>query len=255
MIQGYKIAVVMPAYNAEATLEKTYNDIPKQYVDEIILVDDYSQDKTVELAKKLGIKHIIRLNKNSGYGANQKTCYQYALNLGADIIIMLHPDYQYPPQLIPAMVHLITSGLYKVVFASRILGKQALQGGMPIYKYIANRLLTFIQNIIMNQKMSEYHTGYRAYHREVLEKINFLANSDDFVFDNQIAAQILYAGYVIGEISCPTRYFPQASSINFIRSVKYGFGVLWTSLQYRLQKWKLAKFKIFETKQKPNNRG
>ncbi len=246
MIQGYKIAVVMPAYNAEATLEKTYNDIPKQYVDEIILVDDFSQDKTVELAKKLGIKHIIRLNKNSGYGANQKTCYQYALNLGADIIIMLHPDYQYPPQLIPAMVHMITSGLYKVVFASRILGKQALQGGMPIYKYIANRFLTLVQNIIMNQKMSEYHTGYRAFHREVLQKINFMANSDDFVFDNQIAAQILYAGYTIGEISCPTRYFPEASSINFIRSVKYGLGVLWTSLQYRLQKWKLANFKIFQ---------
>ncbi len=246
MIQGYKIAVVMPAYNAEATLEKTYNDIPKQYVDEIILVDDFSQDKTVELAKKLGIKHIIRLNKNSGYGANQKTCYQYALNLGADIIIMLHPDYQYPPQLIPAMVHMITSGLYKVIFASRILGKQALQGGMPIYKYIANRFLTLVQNIIMNQKMSEYHTGYRAFHREVLQKINFMANSDDFVFDNQIAAQILYAGYTIGEISCPTRYFPEASSINFIRSVKYGLGVLWTSLQYRLQKWKLANFKIFQ---------
>ena len=246
MIQGYKIAVVMPAYNAEATLEKTYNEIPKHYVDEIILVDDFSQDKTVELAKKLGIKHIIRLNKNSGYGANQKTCYQYALNLGADIIIMLHPDYQYPPQLIPAMVHMITSGLYKVVFASRILGKQALQGGMPLYKYIANRFLTLVQNIIMNQKMSEYHTGYRAFHRQVLEKVNFMANSDDFVFDNQIAAQILYAGFTIGEISCPTRYFPEASSINFIRSVKYGLGVLWTSLQYRLQKWKLANFKIFQ---------
>ncbi len=248
MIEGHKIAVVMPAYNAEATLERTYKEIPQNFVDYVILVDDFSQDNTVKKAKELGIEHIVKLEKNSGYGANQKVCYDYALQLGADIIIMLHPDYQYPPQLIPSMIYMITSGLYKVVFASRILGKHAIQGGMPLYKYIANRFLTLFQNIIMNQKMSEYHTGFRAYHRSVLENINYKANSNDFVFDNQIVAQIFHAGYTIGEISCPTRYFKEASSINFSRSVKYGFGVLWTSIQYRLQKWGIAKFKIFSTK-------
>ena len=250
MLYGKKIAVVMPAYNAEKTLEATYNEIPKDIVDYIILVDDKSTDKTIEKAQQLGIKHIIRHHQNKGYGANQKSCYNYALNLGADIIIMLHPDYQYTPKLIPSIAYMIASDVYKVVFASRILGKQALKGGMPLYKYIANRLLTLFQNIVMNQKLSEYHTGYRAYHREVLENINFMANSDDFVFDNQIIAQIFYKNYIIGEISCPTKYFEEASSINFWRSVKYGLGVLWTSIQYRLQKWHLAKFKIFSDPQR-----
>ena len=248
MVNGLKVFVIMPAYNAEKTLEKTYNEIPFDIVDEVILVDDKSSDRTVEIAKKLGINHIIVHQKNKGYGGNQKTCYREALRLGADIIIMLHPDYQYTPKLIPALAYMVASGIYDVVLASRILGKGALQGGMPIYKYVANRLLTFVQNIIMNQKLSEYHTGYRAFARQVLEKINFEANSDDFVFDNQILAQVFYAGFNVGEISCPTKYFEEASSINFWRSVKYGLGVLWTAIQYRLQKWGLARFEIFKLK-------
>lgn len=236
MIEGKKIVVVLPAYNAASTLEATYREIPP-IVDEIILVDDASSDDTVALAEKLGIKHIIRHEKNRGYGGNQKTCYKAALSLGADIIIMLHPDYQYTPKLIPAMAAIIASGLYDVVFASRILGKGALRGGMPLYKYIANRILTFIQNLLMNQKLSEYHTGYRAFSREVLLKIPFEKNSEGFVFDNEIIAQIFYAGYEIAEITCPTKYFKEASSINFKNSLIYGIGVLKVTADYLLQKW------------------
>jgi len=248
MVYGKKIVVIMPAYNAEKTLEKTFKEIPFDIVDEVILVDDKSQDKTVEKAKELGIKYIIEHKENIGYGGNQKTCYKKALEIDGDIIIMLHPDYQYTPKLIPSMVYLIANKVYPVVLGSRILGHGALKGGMPLYKYVANRILTFIQNIIMWQKLSEYHTGYRAFDRKVLESINFMSNSNDFVFDNQFIAQIFYAGFEIGEISCPTKYFPQASSINFKRSIKYGIGVLITSIKYRLQKWGIAKFKIFSDK-------
>ena len=248
MINGKKVVVIMPAYNAEKTLEKTYNEIPQDIVDEVILVDDKSQDHTVEVARRLGINHIIEHKRNRGYGGNQKTCYTKALEIGADIIIMLHPDYQYTPKLIPSMAYLIANEIYPVVLGSRILGHGALKGGMPVYKYIANRILTFIQNLIMWQKLSEYHTGYRAFDRKVLETVDFMANSDDFVFDNQILAQIFYAGFEIGEVSCPTKYFPEASSINLRRSIKYGLGVLLTALQYRLQKWGLARFKIFSQK-------
>ena len=248
MIKGKKVVVIMPAYNAEKTLEKTYNEIPGDIVDEVILVDDKSQDNTAQLARRLGINHVIEHEKNRGYGGNQKTCYQKALEIGADIIIMLHPDYQYTPKLIPSMAYLIANEVYPVVLGSRILGHGALKGGMPLYKYIANRLLTFVQNLIMWQKLSEYHTGYRAFDRRVLESVNFMANSDDFVFDNQILAQIFYAGFEIGEVSCPTKYFPEASSINLRRSIKYGLGVLLTAVEYRLQKWGLARFKIFSEK-------
>ena len=236
MYKDRKVVVVLPAYNAELTLEKTYAEIPFDVVDEVILVDDNSNDGTVETAKRLGIKQIIIHEKNSGYGANQKTCYKRALDLNADIVVMLHPDYQYTPHLVLAMVSIIGNDVYLVVFGSRILGKGALRGGMPTYKYIANRLLTFFQNLLMNQKLSEYHTGYRAYAREVLEKIPFDRNSDDFIFDNEMVAQILYNGFDIAEITCPTRYFKEASSINFQRSVKYGFGVLRVSFLYFLTK-------------------
>jgi len=245
MIYNKKIIIVMPAYNAEKTLEQTYNEIPFDVVDDIILVDDCSTDKTIEVAQNIGIKHIITQEKNKGYGANQKACYKKALEIGADIIIMLHPDYQYTPKLIKPMAYLIANDVYPVVIGSRILGKGALKGGMPLYKYIFNRLLTFPQNILMNQKLSEYHTGYRAFSKEVLNNININANSDDFVFDNQMLAQICFAGFQIGEISCPTKYFKEASSINFIRSVKYGFGVLGVSLAYFFTKLKLANPKIF----------
>jgi glycosyltransferase involved in cell wall biosynthesis len=245
MYEGNKVVVVMPAYNAEKTLRKTFEEIPFNIVDEIILVDDASNDNTVKIAKELGIRYIIQHQKNLGYGGNQKTCYNKALELNADIIIMLHPDYQYTPKLIPAMVSLISSGLYPVVFGSRILGNSALKGNMPLYKYFFNRVLTFLQNLIMGKKLSEYHTGYRAYHKNVLLNIKYNKNSNDFVFDNQIIAQIFYAGYDIAEITCPTKYFDEASSINFIRSIKYGIGCMLTAIQYRLQKWKLAKFKIF----------
>ncbi|WP_372949221.1 glycosyltransferase family 2 protein [Mariniphaga sp.] len=248
MINGKKIVVVLPAYNASKTIEKTYNEIDFSIVDDVILVDDLSKDDTVEVGKKLGIKHIIIHEKNTGYGGNQKSCYNKALEIRADIVVMLHPDYQYTPKLIPAMTHLIASGLYHVVLGSRILGKGALQGGMPLVKYIANRGLTFVQNILMNAKLSEYHTGYRAFSREVLESVNYEANSDNFVFDNQMLAQIWYAGYDIAEITCPTKYFDDASSINFKNSSIYGIGVLKTSLQYRLQKWKLLNHKIFQPK-------
>lgn len=246
MLKNKKICVVLPAYNAETTLRQTYEEIPLDIVDEVILVDDCSQDATVEVGQSLGIHHIIRHDVNKGYGGNQKSCYTKALELGADVVIMLHPDYQYTPKLIESMAYVIVNDLYPVVLGSRILGKGALRGGMPLYKYIFNRCLTFIQNVLMNQKLSEYHTGYRAFSSEVLRKIRFMDNSDDFVFDNQMLAQIFYAGYEIAEITCPTKYFPEASSINFRRSSKYGWGVLWTALQYRLQKWHLAHFDIFK---------
>lgn len=247
MINNKKIAVVLPAYNAEKTLKKTYDEIPFNFVDEVILVDDLSSDKTVEVGKRIGIKHIIKHDKNKGYGGNQKSCYKKALELNADIVVMLHPDYQYTPLLLPSMCYLIANNVYPVVIGSRILGKGALKGGMPIYKYFANRLLTFWQNILMGQKLSEYHTGYRAFSREVLEKINYDINSDDFIFDNQMLAQIFYAGYEIGEITCPTKYFEEVSSINLKRSIKYGFGVIGVSIAYFLQKIKIGNFKIFNT--------
>ncbi|MFN3386242.1 MAG: glycosyltransferase family 2 protein [Candidatus Thermochlorobacter sp.] len=246
MIQDKKIVVVLPAYNAARTLEQTYREIPTDIVDDVILVDDASRDETLEVARRLGIRHIIRHERNRGYGGNQKTCYDKALSLGADVVIMLHPDYQYTPKLIAPMAHLIASGLYPVVFGSRILGKGALAGGMPLYKYVANRFLTLVQNLLMNQKLSEYHTGYRAFSREVLLKVNYHANSDDFIFDNQMVAQIFWAGFQIAEITCPTKYFAEASSINFRRSVIYGFGVLGVSIQYALQKLGIWRFKIFE---------
>ena len=245
MLKGKKIVVVMPAYNAEATLRDTYAEIPFDIVDEVIVVDDASSDKTSELAKEIGIKHIITHEKNKGYGGNQKTCYNKALDLGADIVIMLHPDYQYTPKLIPSMAHLLTSGLYPVVLGSRILGKGALNGGMPKYKYIANRLLTLFQNILIGQKLSEYHTGYRAFTKEVLEAINYNSNSDDFVFDNQMLSQIFYSGFEIAELTCPTKYFTEASSINFKRSSIYGLGVLKTSVMHFLQKKGFANFEIY----------
>jgi glycosyltransferase involved in cell wall biosynthesis len=248
MINGKKVVVVLPAYNASKTIEMTYNEIDFSIVDDVILVDDLSKDDTVEVGKKLGIQHIIIHKKNTGYGGNQKSCYNKALEIGADIVVMLHPDYQYTPKLIPSMTHLIASGLYHVVLGSRILGKGALQGGMPLIKYVANRGLTLFQNILMNAKLSEYHTGYRAFSREVLEKVNYNANSDNFVFDNQMLAQIWYAGYEIAEITCPTKYFDDASSINFKNSSVYGIGVLKTSVQYRLQKWGWMKNKIFDQK-------
>ncbi len=246
MFHNKKIIIVLPAYNASLTLEQTYKEIPFDIVDEVILVDDASKDNTIEVAKQLGIKHIIAHSQNKGYGGNQKSCYDKALSLGADIVIMLHPDYQYTPKLITAMSSIIANDLYQVVLGSRILGKGALKGGMPMYKYLFNRVLTLSQNILMNQKLSEYHTGYRAFSKEVLNKINYKNNSDDFVFDNQMLAQIFYAGYEIAEVTCPTKYFEEASSINFSRSVKYGLGVLTVSLQYFLHKKGLIKSKIFK---------
>jgi glycosyltransferase involved in cell wall biosynthesis len=246
MINKKTITVVLPAYNAETTLEQTYNEIPFDIVDNVILVDDLSSDKTIEKARELGIKHIIEHSENKGYGGNQKTCYNKALELNSDIIVMLHPDYQYDPKLIHSMCYLIANGLYEVVLGSRILGKGALKGGMPLYKYIANRLLTMIQNILMNQKLSEYHTGYRAFTRNVIETINYNANSDDFIFDNQLLAQIFYSGFEIAEITCPTKYFKEASSINFKRSFRYGLGVLLVSVMYFLQKLGIFRFKIFK---------
>ncbi len=236
MINGEKVIVIMPAFNAGKTLEATWREIPRDIVDEIVLVDDGSTDNTLAIAQQLGIEHVIAHDENRGYGGNQKTCYNQARELGADIVIMLHPDYQYTPKLIPAMASLIAEDVYPVVIGSRILGKEAVKRGMPIYKYIANRLLTLFQNMLMGQKLSEYHTGYRAYKSDVLETINYEQNSNDFVFDNQFLAQVLYAGYSIAEITCPANYFPEASSINFIRSIKYGLGVLMVSLQYRLAK-------------------
>ena len=222
----------MPAYNAGQTLRKTFNEIPFEVVDEVILTDDRSTDDTVTVARELGIHHIIEHDANRGYGGNQKSCYDKALEVGADIIIMLHPDYQYTPKLIISMTYLMSNDVYPVVIASRILGKGALKGGMPLYKYFANRFLTLSQNLLMNQKLSEYHTGYRAYKREVLESIDYSKYSDDFIFDNQFLAEILYQGFEVAEITCPTKYFEEASSINFARSSKYGIGVLGVSVKY-----------------------
>lgn len=237
---------MLPAYNAAKTLEQTYSEIPFDIVDEVVLVDDASKDTTVEVAHKLGIHHIIRHEQNKGYGGNQKTCYKKALEIGADIVIMLHPDYQYTPALIPSMVHLIANDVFPVVLGSRILGNGALAGGMPLYKYIANRFLTLTQNILVNQKLSEYHTGYRAFSKEVLEAIPLHKNSDDFIFDNQMLSQIIYKRFPIGEITCPTKYFDDASSINLSRSITYGFGVLSTSFKHLLQRSGLASFSIYE---------
>ncbi len=247
MINGKKIVVILPAFNAESTLEKTYQEIPFDIVDDIILTDDFSKDHTVSVAKKLGINHIIEHPNNMGYGANQKSCYKKALEINADIIVMLHPDYQYNPKLIPAMCSLIANDVFKVVLGSRILGKSALKGGMPVYKYISNRFLTLIQNILMGQKLSEYHTGYRCFSAEVLKTIPFQNNSNDFIFDNQLLAQICYKGIEIGEISCPAKYEKDSSSINFSRSVKYGLGVLGVSIKYFLQKVGF-RFKLFTSK-------
>lgn len=246
MLNGKKICVVLPAYNAASTLEQTYNEIPFDIVDEIVLVDDASSDKTTEKAKELGISNIIRHEQNRGYGGNQKSCYAKALELGADIIIMLHPDYQYTPKLIHSIASIIAYDVYPVVLASRILGKGALNGGMPKYKYIANRFLTLTQNILMSQKLSEYHSGYRAFSKEVFQKIDVSKNSEDFVFDNQMIAQIFYAGFEIGEVTCPTKYFKEASSINFSRSITYGLGVLGVSFQYRIAKLGIFKSTIFK---------
>jgi glycosyltransferase involved in cell wall biosynthesis len=246
MIYGKKIAVVLPAFNAAKTLSRTFHEIPLDIVDCIILTDDRSNDNTVDVAKELNIQHIISHERNMGYGANQKTCYNKALGLGADIIVMLHPDYQYTPKLIHSMCYLIANGLYHAVLGSRILGNGAIKGNMPFYRYFFNRILTFIQNLLMNQKLSEYHSGYRAYSREILEQIDFNSNSNDFVFDNEILAQIIYKGYTIAEISCPTKYFEEASSINFRRSVVYGLGVLLTSLKYFLHKTGIYKFSLFK---------
>ena len=239
MLNDKKIVIVLPAYNAGKTLEKTYHEIPLNIVDDIILVDDASDDNTVEVGKKLGIQHVIRHKENKGYGGNQKSCYDKALELNANIIIMLHPDYQYTPKLITAMSSIIDEGVYPVVLGSRILGRGALKGGMPLYKYLFNRLLTFTQNILLGQKLSEYHTGYRAFAAAVLKNVNYKANSDDFIFDNEMIAQIFMKGYGVAEITCPTKYFPDASSINFSRSIRYGLGVLRVSFQYRLHKWRI----------------
>ena len=246
MYNHKKVIVVLPAYRAALTLERTYLEIPFDVVDEVILVDDASPDETVEVAQRLGIKHIVQHKKNRGYGGNQKSCYQKALELGGDIIIMLHPDYQYTPKLLVAMISIIGNDVYPVVFGSRILGKGALKGGMPIYKYIANRLLTLFQNVLMNQKLSEYHTGYRAFSAEVLRSVDFEKCNDDFVFDNEMIAQIFWKNYDIAEITCPTKYFDEASSINFKRSAEYGLGVLRVSVRYFLAKsgilgWDLVK--------------
>jgi glycosyltransferase involved in cell wall biosynthesis len=244
MINGQIISVVMPAYNAETTLEQTFKEIPLNIVDNVILVDDMSSDNTVKKANELGIKHVIRHDKNKGYGGNQKTCYDYALKLNSDIIIMLHPDYQYTPKLIESMAYDIANGVYPIVFGSRILGKGALKGGMPLYKYICNRFLTFTQNVLMNNKLSEYHTGYRAFSASVLKDVNYHMCSDNFVFDNQIIAQIFDKGYDIAEITCPTKYFKEASSIRLMPSIQYGIGVLGVSFRYFLHKAHLVKYKI-----------
>lgn len=234
----------MPAYNAAKTLEQTYNEIYKDFVDEVILVDDNSQDETREIAKKLGIKTIVH-KENKGYGGNQKSCYKAALKSGADIVVMLHPDYQYTPKLIPAIVSMMAFEEYDAVFASRMLGNSALKGGMPLYKFVANKFLTTFENILTNQKLSEYHTGFRGFTADVLRKLPLASCDDDFIFDNEIIALLFYNNYNIGEISCPTKYFKEASSINFARSCKYGLGVLGVSLKYRLAKMGI-KSKIFK---------
>ena len=245
MFHNHKVVVVMPAYNAARTIERTYREIPLDLVDEVIVTDDASPDETVEIARRLGL-HTFVHERNLGYGGNQKTCYTEALRLGADVVVMLHPDYQYTPKLIPAMISMITDGPFQVVLGSRVLGGRALSGGMPLYKYIANRALTAFQNLLCGAKLSEYHTGYRAFSRQVLESLPLLENSDDFVFDNQMLAQILLAGFEVGEVSCPAAYFEEASSINFSRSIRYGLGVVQVSLQAFLQRKGLASARIFD---------
>jgi glycosyltransferase involved in cell wall biosynthesis len=244
LIHGKRLVVVMPAYNAEATIEKTLREIPAGFADDVVLVDDASRDNTSEVAKRLGLV-VLRHPKNRGYGGNQKTCYREALRLGADVVVMLHPDYQYSPKLVVAMASMIASGQYDVVLGSRILCGSAMRGGMPLYKYFSNRVLTFIQNLLMGAKVSEYHTGYRAFSRGVLESLPLEENSDDFVFDNEMLAQAFYFGFNTGELSCPTRYEPESSSISLKRSIKYGFGVLGTTFRYRMQKWGFASYRIF----------
>jgi len=245
VLNGKKITVVMPAYNAAKTLRRTYEEIPREVVDDVLLVDDHSAGATVQLSRELGLTTFLH-KRNHGYGRNQKTCYREALKRGADIIVMLHPDYQYSPKLVAALAGMIAYGEYDVVLGSRILGVGALTGGMPLYKYVSNRFLTAVQNLLMSYKLSEYHTGFRAFARPVLEALPLEENSDDFVFDNEMLAQVIYFGYRVGEVSCPTRYFAEASSINFRRSVKYGFGVLGTSLAFRLQRWGLRHDSIFD---------
>jgi glycosyltransferase involved in cell wall biosynthesis len=245
LFHGKKVIVVMPAYNAARTIERTYREIPMDLVDEVVVTDDASPDETVEVASRLGLRTLVH-GTNRGYGGNQKTCYTEALRLGADVVVMLHPDYQYTPSLLPSIIGLLTDGPFDVVLGSRVLGGRALQGGMPVYKYVANRFLTAAQNILCGAKLSEYHTGYRAFTREVLEALPLLENSDDFVFDNQMLAQILVAGFEIGEVSCPAAYFEEASSINFARSVRYGVGVLLTSFQAFLHRKGLVKIRIFD---------
>jgi len=250
MYKDKKVVVVLPAYNASRTLAKTYAEIPHDLVDEVILCDDASRDNTVETALQLGIEHVIRHEQNRGYGGNQKTLYKKALEINGDIVIMLHPDYQYTPLLIPSMVNIIGENLYPVVLGSRILGKGALKGGMPIYKYWANRFLTFFQNLMVNYKLSEYHTGYRAFSAEVLRAIPFDTNSDDFIFDNEMLSQIIYGGFPIAEVTCPTKYFKEASSINLRRSIKYGMGVLRVSILHRFQRMGLIHHHLYNGIQK-----
>lgn len=245
MLNGKKVVVVLPAYRAALTLERTYREIPFDIVDDVVLVDDKSPDNTAEVAEQIGIRHVVRHTVNRGYGGNQKSCYAKAMELGADIVVMLHPDYQYTPLLIHSMAAIIAYEVYPVSFGSRILGKGALRGGMPMYKYIANRFLTMFQNILIGQKLSEYHTGYRAFSKDVIQSIDFSHNSDDFVFDNEMISQIFMNGFEIGEITCPTKYFEEASSINFSRSMKYGMGVLRVSLVHRLHKWGLLKSPLY----------
>jgi glycosyltransferase involved in cell wall biosynthesis len=247
LFHGKKVVIVMPAYNAAKTIERTYREIPLDLVDEVVVTDDASPDETVEVAKRLGLRTLVH-ESNRGYGGNQKTCYTEALRLGADVVVMLHPDYQYTPRLLPSMIGLLTYGPFDVVLGSRVLGGRALAGGMPVYKYVANRLLTAVQNWLCGAKLSEYHTGYRAFTREVLESLPLLENSDDFVFDNQMLAQILVAGFEIGEVSCPAAYFEEASSINFRRSVRYGLGVLATSFQAFVHRKGIASVRLFDPK-------
>ena len=246
MLNGKKVVVVMPAYNASRTLRQTYNEVPLDVVDELLLVDDASSDETVALARELGLTTFLH-ERNLGYGKNQKTCYREALKRDADIVIMLHPDYQYSPRLLTSLAGMIASGHYDIALGSRILGVGALQGGMPRYKYVSNRFLTAVQNLLLGYKLSEYHTGFRAFSRRVLKSLPLEADTDDFLFDNEVLAQAIYFKFNIGEISCPTKYFPEASSISFKRSVRYGLGVLWTSLKFRMQKMGLAKFRIFDS--------
>ena len=245
MLNNKKIIVVMPAYNAEATLRQTYDEIPHDIVDDVILVDDCSSDNTATVAREIGITHVITHDRNTGYGGNQKSCYNAALELGADIVVMLHPDYQYTPRLCTAMASLLTTGVFDCALGSRILGTGALRGGMPLYKYIANRLLTAFQNILINQKLSEYHTGYRAFTKDVLQNLPLQNNSDDFIFDNQMLLQIFYAGYNIGEITCPTKYETESSSISLYRSIKYGLGVIQTTIIYRLHMSGIISSRLF----------